>query len=137
FRSMYPIWGIEAVPEGFVVVRVEYQFRRERLKEFGCETFQDLLDALPGLWAYGTRIWLRIVDDPSLHHTQQTVLPWWEMVSNGFAGAQEAEPLVRRIALDAEFRHLRDLALGALGSIVAVLLEDEEIDPECPLDRDS
>ena len=134
---MYDIWGIDDVPPEYIVVRVELQFRRERLKELGCNTWEDLQRNLPRLWAYGTQKWLRIVDDPKTHHTQQKLLPWWEVVASGFHGVQGAEPLVREKAIRFEVRRHGAQILGGLTSVLGIILQDEEIDGEDIFDAES
>lgn len=131
---MYDIWGVEHLRKGFVIIRVEFQFRRDRLKELGCDTWADLQDNLLGLWAYGTRKWLRLVNDAELHHTQQDVLPWWTAVMDGFKGAQTAEPLVREKSISFELQRHAAQVMGGMSSIVALLNKDSEIDASMPLD---
>jgi len=41
-RWMYDVWGLERVPADRVVVRVEFQVRREALKSLGLETIGDV-----------------------------------------------------------------------------------------------
>jgi len=123
---MYPIWKLPAVPEGCRIIRVEFQVRRDALREFQLNAWDDVRGALPRLWAYCTRDWLRLAVDPQLHHTQQDLLAWWAPVQNGFAGAQGAEPLVRELAVNTDLRRLGAQAIGALSSIVAIKLADRD-----------
>lgn len=136
---MYPIWGIDQVPPDHRVIRVEFQLRREALKELGLVAWDDVPAKLPGLWAYCTTKWLRLVDDPALHHTQQTLLPWWEVVANGFAGSQGATPLVREEAVEADLVRNAQQAIGNLISVLALLsarpVGDRETRPARPVLR--
>src|SRR5690606_11582440 len=64
---MYDVWGVESVARDHRVIRVEYQHRREALRELGVDSFADLVEKLDRLWAYDTGSWLRLVDDASKH----------------------------------------------------------------------
>jgi hypothetical protein len=52
---LYELWGVS---KGVQVWRVEVQLRRESLKDFGIETFDDLLNSSQALWNYCTNQWL-------------------------------------------------------------------------------
>jgi len=54
---LYELWGVDKEAP---VWRVEFQLRREALKEFGIETFDDLLNASQSLWQYCTSKWLSV-----------------------------------------------------------------------------
>jgi hypothetical protein len=41
------------------IMRVEFRYKRECLREMGVEDAYAALDQLPGLWSYSTRCWLR------------------------------------------------------------------------------
>lgn len=134
---MFDIWGLDEIPEGCRIVRVEFQARREAIKSLGINTAEDLFSKQCGLWKYATEKWLRVVDDPSLHHTQQTVLRWWEIVSNGYQGAQGASPLVRSVSIKADLQRLTRLFFGVVASVTAMqTLNDHTPDDEV-LDLDS
>ena len=119
---MFDVWGIGSVGQEHTVVRVEFQIRREALKELIMITWEDLKADLPALWAYCAKKWLRVVEDPSLHHTQQGELPWWTIARTGFTGAQSAEPLVRQRVIQNDLKQLAHQALGGLGSVLALTL---------------
>ena len=134
---MFDIWGLDEIPDGCRIVRVECQARREAIKSLGINTADDLFSKQCGLWKYASEKWLRVVDDPKLHHTQQTVLPWWDIVSNGYHGAQGASPLVRTVSIKADLKRLSQLFFGVVASVAALqTLEDDTPDDEV-LDLDS
>ncbi|MFG0262332.1 MAG: hypothetical protein ACF788_08075 [Novipirellula sp. JB048] len=124
---MYDIWGLQdGIPDGHRIVRTEFQARREGLKSLHINTVEDLFEKEAGLWKYATEKWLRATDNPKLHHTQQTVLPWWRVVSDGYHGAQGASPLVRSVSIKADLKRLTRLFYGAVSSIAAIqTLEDQ------------
>ncbi|MFU8830144.1 MAG: hypothetical protein ACNA8P_12025, partial [Phycisphaerales bacterium] len=102
------------------------------IKSLGINTWQDLLRDAPSLWRYASERWLRFVVDPKLHHTQQTVLPWWDVVINGYAGAQDASACVRTKSIKHDVRRLSAMYYGALISLTAISLletgtQDDEV----------
>jgi len=117
---MYDIWGLNKVPEGCRIIRVEFQLRRPSLKELDIDSFTDLQQHLEHLWAYCTKKWLRLADRPGKHHTQRTLLPWWGEVQEGFLGVQGAEPAVRVKAVSVDRRQLLAQISGLLSSYVAL-----------------
>jgi len=123
---MLDIWGIGAIEPEHRAVRVEFQIRREALRDFRINEWSDLAPKLGRLWSYCTHEWLRLVEDAELHHTQQRPLPWWPQVQRGFSGAQGAHPLVREKALSASKRRFAAQVLGNLTSMLALDLPASE-----------
>ncbi|MCP3981827.1 MAG: replication initiation factor domain-containing protein [bacterium] len=117
---MFDVWGIDAVPADHRIIRVEFQLRRERVKGLGLDRFGQLHDRLPGIWAYCTQRWLRVVEDASVHHTQEELRPWWPVVRDGFPGAQGSEPVVVDRAVNTDREIVARQALGCLASLVAL-----------------
>ncbi len=134
---VFDIWGLPEVPEWHMIVRVEYQIRRTALKQCGIDTWDDAVNKLGRLWAYCTDKWLRLVDDPELHHTQQHTLPWWLCVQNGLTDVQPGSPLVRKPAMKADAKQLGAQSIGTLASIIALRMSDEEWAAGSTLDRRS
>jgi hypothetical protein len=54
---LYDLWR---VGQDARVWRVEFQLRRDALKDFGIETFDDLINSLQALWDYCVNEWLRV-----------------------------------------------------------------------------
>jgi hypothetical protein len=134
---MYEIWGLKSVPEGHCIIRMEYQIRREGLKEFGINLIGELDANLPGLWSVLTQKWLRLVDDTSKHHTHQKLLPFWEVVQTAVPGAQEACQLVREEAIRADDDQLRSQIRGLVTSLAALNRQGDLIGPDEVLDAQS
>lgn len=124
----YDIWGIEPrdIPAGHRIIRVEFQLRRTALKELGIDTFTDLCEKTPNLWAYCTRKWLKFRDRPGNHHTMRKTFEWWKTVRNGFKGAQTASPLIRERAFNAQIDQFFAQAKGQLTSMYALQCEINE-----------
>jgi hypothetical protein len=122
---MYDIWGIPEVPEGKKIIRVEFQMRREALKELALNTPSDLLEKSVNGWAYCTKEWLKFQDRPGLHHTQRTTFQWWEAIQQGFSGVQDAEPLVREKAVRIDKKRIEQQTNGMLITHLAIRQEEE------------
>jgi hypothetical protein len=122
---MFEVWKIKKVPEGKKIIRIEFQLRREVIRNLGLDMVREFFAYCPNVWAYGTQVWLKFQDRPGLHHTQRTTLPWWEIVQKGFLGVQDAEPLIREKAYRGDKRQLALQAYGALTSLAAAELEEK------------
>lgn len=131
---MYTVWGLDQVPEGCRVIRVEFQLRREALVGFGVDDYGDLNLYLLNLWAALTQNWLRVVDDASKHKARQRPIPWWEVVQAAIPGAQLAQPLIRAQAVGGDIDQLGRQTLGHLTSLVALFRQGELIQPGETLD---
>ncbi|MBA4030439.1 MAG: hypothetical protein C0478_06050 [Planctomyces sp.] len=73
----YDLWNVE--PEA-CVWRIEFQIRRERLKEFSIHTVEDLVEKSGGLWRYLTEDWFSLRAQDDSNTSRRTVLPWWQVV---------------------------------------------------------
>ena len=129
---MYDIWQVSEVPEGQKIIRVEFQIRREALKEQGIDTPFDLIEKAVNLWAYCTQNWLKFQDRPGLHHTQRSTFGWWEAIQNGFADVQGAEPLVREKAVCNDKKRLMQQINGLAISLHAIKQEEDGAAPDTP-----
>ena len=88
---LFELWGID---ENGQVWRVEFQQRREALKEFGIETFDDLLNSSQSLWEYCTSKWLS-VRASGKNKARRDMVRFWETVQAAKFKAGEA-PLIKR-----------------------------------------
>lgn len=66
------------------VWRIEFQIRRECLRELGIITFDNLMENLSGLWNYSTRDWLRLaIPNPNdKTQTRWPTAPVWEVIQD-------------------------------------------------------
>ncbi len=133
---MYEIWGIDQVPPDSRVIRIEFQLRREALKQLGLDSVEDLFEKVSQVWAYCTREWLKFQDRPGCHHTQRKTFGWYEQIQDGFMGIQGAEPLVREKADFAERRRLLSQGYGYMVSLYAKILDEHDADPSKPISID-
>ncbi len=133
---MYDVWPIKDVPDGMKIIRVEYQLRREALKQLSINTDRDLFSNLNNLWAYCTEKWLKFQDNPGKHHTQRKTFDWWKVIQSGFSGDFKAYPLIRHKALRLDSERLFNSALGFFLSHLAVEREIKDVDLEQPVNKD-
>lgn len=131
---MYDVWGLDGVPEGSRIIRTEFQVAREALKQLGVRELYELEDELPAIWKNLTMKWLRVVQDQTKHHTQQDVAPWWDLVSDGYHGAQDATPAVRERAIAGDIAQMRRQLLGLVTSLAALENQDAVIRKDEVLD---
>lgn len=130
---MFDIWGIQEVPPGKKIIRIEFQIRREVLKELGLKTAEDLFQKIDQAWAYCTKQWLKFQDRPGLHHTQRTTFKWYEEIQDSFQGVQGAAPLVREKAVSMDKKRLMQQANGLITSIHAIDQEEKREDRDKPV----
>ncbi|WFS63046.1 hypothetical protein LF599_02495 [Pseudodesulfovibrio thermohalotolerans] len=124
---MYDVWGIPEVPETKRAIRVEFQLRRQSLKDLGIDTMDDCIGALDNIWAYCTQKWLKFQTNPGKHHTQRKTLDWWQIIQNRFLGVSEPVPAIRAKAVrTTQFQ----LASQVVGLIVALASVDDEFGNE-------
>lgn len=71
------LWGREG-PED--VWRVEFQLRRETLKDLGVDNLDDLLSRLGGIWRYLTEEWFSLRQLDNEKQDRRTLFPWWKVV---------------------------------------------------------
>ena len=134
---MFDVWEVDSAADDHRIIRVEFEVKREAIKELGINTFDDLMQSAPRLWAYCTHKWLRMADDPDKHPTRQKLLPWWPIVQQGYTGAQKANPLIRARAVRADEAQLCTQLLGQLTSLVALHRQGELLQPGDVLDMNS
>lgn len=130
---MFDIWGIPEVPEGEKVIRIEFQMRREVLKELGLNKPRDLIEKSVNAWAYCTKDWLKFQDRPGFHHTQRSTFEWWEEIQDGFDGVQDAEPLVREKALNVDIKKIVQQVNGGVMSLYVLNQEIRGLKQDTPV----
>jgi hypothetical protein len=130
---MYDIWGSNEVPKGKKLIRIEFQIRREVLKQLGLKNVEDLFQKIDGAWSYCTRKWLKFQDQPELHHTQQSTLKWYSEIQDGFKGVQGATPLVRKKAVSMDKKRLMQQANGLIIALHAIDQEEKKEDINKPV----
>ena len=124
----YDVWGIEEVPEDHAVFRVEFQLRREVLKQLGVGDAETFMLQHAEVWAYCTQKWLRFVDRPDVKRNRQKLLPWWAVVQNAWADVpRQVIPSERFKPVAAEEAMLTRQILGCFTSLLAVLDQERTL----------
>jgi hypothetical protein len=129
----YDIWNIneDELPDELRVIRIEFQLRREALKELGLNTVWEFTNHPRSLWAYCVE-WLKFTDDPSKDPREQETLPFWKTVQEGFMGGQCGHPLIRAKAVNIKKKQLAQQLVGQLTSLIVI--DTDEFAPQVTLD---
>jgi len=109
-EAFQKIWGVQSYEEK-PVTRVEFQFRREAIKEFSDEnnlfqidTVAELCEHLQSLWAYGSKIWARHnqddVDRNNKHQSRAKLSKSWEKVCSVSFGDQYLVRTIKKTRKD-------------------------------------
>lgn len=117
---MFNIWGIRTVPDSLKIIRIEFQLRREVIKDLGLDQIESLFNHCDNLWAYCSKEWLKFQSRPGKHHTQRKTFRWWKIIQDGFLGIQAATPLIRYKSIRSKQDQLLAQTLGTLESIHAL-----------------
>jgi len=120
---LYDIWNIHYVPDGFKVIRIEFQLRREMLRELAVDTIWNFVNHPQSLWNYCVHSWLKFVDDRTLHVRDQQLFPFWITVQNGFMHSQNYPAMVRAKMIEVEQRRAAQHIMGHLSSLIAINCE--------------
>ncbi|MEQ8953560.1 MAG: hypothetical protein RL120_05455, partial [Gammaproteobacteria bacterium] len=89
---------------GEEVWRVEFQFKRDALRELGIKSVQDVVEKINGLWVYATSHWLQlkrprvILNKPRGQQNNSTrweLYPFWEQIQQVRFSDTEHECLTR------------------------------------------
>lgn len=76
------IWGAYVIPESTPITRVEFRARRDTLRSYGLEVFDDLTDdAIRGIWFDATTDYFYISLDPTQRHDRVQLHPEWAKVA--------------------------------------------------------
>jgi hypothetical protein len=127
---MYDIWKIkeDEIPEDKKVIRIEFQIRREVIKELQAGSVLELLKNADKVWNYCVSSWLQFKDNPDCHADDRKTLDWWEAIQNNFMGSINHEVAIREKSLKIDADQLTAQVKGLLSSLVAIQLESDDID---------
>lgn len=118
---MYSVWKFDKVPNNMKVIRVEFQIRREVMRELGLDEFDQLITEYGGVWSYCTKKWLNFKDNPGKHQKhQRKTFDWWKKIQNGFLGMENENPSIRCKSLKIDKEQLVSQVFGFLSSIEAL-----------------
>lgn len=125
---MFEIWGYDQPPKGKKIIRIEFQVRREAIKQLGLDKYSDLFRLQKNLWKYCTGVWLKFQDNPGRKSHQRKTFPWWIEVQNGLSDSSSAYPLIRCQAMSQNQEQLYCQANGMLSSMAALFHETNHSD---------
>ncbi len=112
------VWGAAYDPER-KVTRIEFEFSRAGLVEFGIDTPTKALTRMSELWAYATMQWLSLrtpTDDDT--RSRWPVDPRWELVqASTLAGGCAPAHRIKAAQRQGQLRTYRKLATGVLSSM--------------------
>ncbi len=120
------VWKITEIPDGHTIIRVEFQFRREAIKELGILKLGHLNRLSGNAWSYATRKWLKFQSRPGAQSHQRKTLPWWKKYQNGFSLKQSEKPLIRCKNPNPTEKQLFDQVLGLHSALNALHIETLE-----------
>ena len=128
---MYDIWKIkkDEIRDDQRVIRVEFQLRREVIKELGAGDASAFFMKIDEVWAYCTQEWLQFKDNPEREHKYRNTLPWWKVVQQNFLGVQDSNPAVREKAIKVDKEQLLAQITGLSSSLTALEMEENSVDP--------
>ena len=116
----YQIWQSAGFDLSEEVWNVEFQLRREFFKERGLSSVDDAFTALPILYQYLTRDWVRVVNDDNPVPSRRSTACWWQQVQTALSDVVYANTLDKQQMLRTNSEHLLKSAMGYLVSIAAI-----------------
>lgn len=125
--------GIDLEQDELSVVRVEFQLRREVLKEMQPEitTVKDLMINIDALWAYCTQNWIRQVvkvDRKNNNQSKADLTMFWMTIQDAVFHEEEQKEPCKRVerTLHKNVKALRDQIRGCMLTILAAFGHDCE-----------
>lgn len=127
---MFKIWGMsdKDLKEDELIIRVEFQIRREVIKELGAGNCDEFFNKIDEVWAYCTKEWLQFKSEEDREHKYRKTLKWWLVVQENFMGVQGACPAIREKAIKIDKDQLIAQLMGIGSSLTAVVMEEKFID---------
>jgi len=118
------VWKIDEVPEGYKLIRIEFQLQREIIKDLGLNKLGHLYRLLNNAWAYCTGDWLKFQNNPGKQSHQRKTYPWWKTIQTGFTITNSIkEPLVRCKRINPDKKTLFSQSFGTMSSLFALETE--------------
>src|SRR5262249_47284975 len=118
---MQAIWKQSGWDGSSRVVRVEFIYKRECLRELGIDEPYTMLDQLPGMWAYSTQQWLRhTVPTADTNRGRWEGSPFWQAIQ-GTEFCGEGEPAVRERKRQGDLTLICQMLAGCATTAAAYL----------------
>ena len=114
------IWSANGWDGESIVTRVEFQARRDFLKEMSVGSFLSLCERLEDMWRYYTRDWLRIrVRCGDSHRDRWPVAEWWQVIQGSSPVFGKAYGVLRNRQHEFKRGRMMKQLKGLLASILA------------------
>jgi hypothetical protein len=118
---MLAVWERHGWDGASRVVRVEFRYKRECLKELGVEEPYAMLDQLAGLWAYSSAQWLRhTIPTQDTNKGRWPLSPFWQAVQQADFGG-DSTPAVRERKVAGDLRLICQMLAGCSTTAAAFL----------------
>ncbi|AUM63544.1 replication initiation factor [Brevibacillus laterosporus] len=117
------IWLDNGWAESKVVWRVEFEIRRQVLKQFSINTIEELLQKEDRLWAYLTGDWLSIRQPSKDNVSRWKVKRKWKIIENAGLNYQPS-PIVREVIKQGNLLQLLNQTAGLMLSVAALSKHD-------------
>jgi len=118
----YDVWGIDSNEE---VWRVEYQLRRDFLKEYGIEEFESLQEVVADIWKYLANDWLAMRELDNKNVSRRSLTSFWQAVVSVIDFFGNITGVVRETARKVKVDHLLSIIIGLAVTIAAVFHNQE------------
>ena len=125
---MKTVWARNNWLEDEPVTRVEFQFRRNALKDFNINSIKSLIDTLPDLWHYATCKWFTMRNRNPLdsNHRRWALSEFWLIVQSTCFLFGERLGILRYHQRKLHIDHLESMIKGCLITITAMLLSHKK-----------
>jgi hypothetical protein len=121
------IWGLDNPRD---VWRVEFQVKRDALRQMAFDTLEDVLASTGGLWTYLTTNWFSLRDRDNQNTARRSIHPWWKSVqarTDEFASQRAVNRVYRGGQGQALQRFITQMA-GCVESFAAQIgIDDQEV----------
>lgn len=123
------IYADLGVKPGQDVWRLEFELRRETLRELNVKTFSELMKSLSGLWTYCTNNWLRLCEPSSTDKTQSRwpVMAFWQVLQS--ANWSGGDSLTRQEVEKGRPPCDRSLFVNGLSGLTSFMAREGIVDP--------
>lgn len=111
------------------VWRLEFQFRRDVLRQLKCRDFELFLSSLGGLWRYAALQWLRLAipSDTDTTQSRWPTHPLWEVLQA--ANWQTEQAICRRQQSTGRLPGDRSLFINGLSGLTSFMAREGIVDP--------
>ncbi len=107
------------------IMRVEFQLRREAIRELGIRPVEHFLLSLGYIWQKLTTESVRMIDLDDENRTRCSTQQWWRVVQDAWTSEPNAAPTPPEDMALPAFRKYADQTMGLLTSAAAYLPESE------------